>query len=74
LIKKKEKLLGKKAQQRMIAVFIISFQPDSIGRGLLYLYLIPEVNIHYKQGPRDRDRDRMILGFTTTYAISAYHH
>ena len=21
-----------------------------------------------------RDRDRMVIGFTTTYAISAYHH
>jgi hypothetical protein len=21
-----------------------------------------------------RDRDRMVVGFTTTYAISAYHH
>jgi hypothetical protein len=25
-----------------------------------------------ERGPRDRDR--MIVGFTTTYAISAYHH
>jgi len=25
------------------------------------------------QGDR-RSRDRMIVGFTTTYAISAYHH
>ena len=23
---------------------------------------------------RDRDRDRMVVGFTTTYAISTYHH
>jgi len=21
-----------------------------------------------------RDRDQMVVGFTTTYAISAYHH
>jgi len=25
--------------------------------------------------PRDpRGRDRMVVGFTTTYAINAYHH
>jgi len=23
---------------------------------------------------RRRGRDRMVIGFTTTYAISAYHH
>ena len=28
-----------------------------------------------KQRPRDsRGRDRMVVGFTTTCAISAYHH
>jgi hypothetical protein len=30
-----------------------------------------------KISERDRglsDRDRMVVGFTTTYAISAYHH
>jgi hypothetical protein len=28
--------------------------------------------IHHLQGRRGRDR--MVIGFTTTYAISAYHH
>ena len=27
---------------------------------------------HYKQGRRHRDR--MVFGFTSTYAINAYHH
>ena len=26
------------------------------------------------EGGRHRGRDRMVVGFTTTYAISAYHH
>jgi hypothetical protein len=26
------------------------------------------------EGGRRRGRDRMVVGFTTTYAISAYHH
>jgi len=26
------------------------------------------------RGRRGRDRDRMVVGFTTTYVISAYHH
>jgi hypothetical protein len=25
-------------------------------------------------GLRDRDRDRMVVRFTTTYVISTYHH
>ena len=25
-------------------------------------------------GHHGRDHDRMVVGFTTTYAISAYHH
>jgi hypothetical protein len=28
---------------------------------------------YYCHGGR-RGRDRMVVGFTTTYAISAYHH
>jgi len=27
-----------------------------------------------KGGKGRRGRDRMVVGFTTTYAISAYHH
>ena len=27
-----------------------------------------------KQGAVGRGRDRMVIGFTTTYASSAYHH
>jgi hypothetical protein len=34
------------------------------------LYLIPP----FQQGPSYRGRDRMVVGFTLTYAISAYHH
>ena len=33
------------------------------------------MNIPIKFGSRGRrGRDRMVVGFTTTYAISAYHH
>jgi len=35
-------------------------------------------NTHSSHGPFNtggrRGRDRMVVGFTTTYAISAYHH
>jgi len=31
-------------------------------------------SIHKLLVQRLRGRDRMIVGFTTTYAISAYHH
>jgi len=30
--------------------------------------------ITYKEGPGLRGRDRMVVGFTTTCAISAHHH
>jgi len=30
--------------------------------------------ITYKEGPGLRGRDRMVVGFTTTCAISANHH
>ena len=29
---------------------------------------------YYNGGRRGRDRDRMVVGFPTTCAISAYHH
>ena len=32
-------------------------------------------SIYLQRGHRGRrDRDRMVVGFTTTYAISVYHH
>jgi hypothetical protein len=37
---------------------------------LLFLY-----NAHLSRSNRDRrGRDRMVVGFTITYAFSAYHH
>jgi hypothetical protein len=42
----------------------------------LFLYVLPyivlKVSNYYIKGRRGRDR--MVLGFTTTYAISASHH
>jgi hypothetical protein len=32
------------------------------------------LNTHIHRGRHGRDRDRMVVGFTTTCAISAYHH
>jgi hypothetical protein len=31
-------------------------------------------NLHYFQGAVGRDRDHMVVGFSTTCAISDYHH
>ena len=37
--------------------------------------LLKATNVIYVLFCQDRrDRDRMVVGFTTTYAISAYHH
>ena len=33
-----------------------------------------ERNPHTNKKTGCRDRDRMVVGFTTTYAIIAYHH
>jgi hypothetical protein len=35
------------------------------------MYLLPET---YREGGCRRGRDCMVVGFTTTYAINAYHH
>jgi hypothetical protein len=40
----------------------------AIHKNLLLLYIIDN------QERRRHGRDRMVVGFTTTYAISAYHH
>jgi hypothetical protein len=41
----------------------------------LYLYTRTRTNKRYQFEKFDRHgRDRMVVGFTTTYAISAYHH
>jgi hypothetical protein len=37
------------------------------------MYPIQHYVINLRQVGR-RGRDRMVVGFTTTYAISAYHH
>jgi len=34
----------------------------------------PQKQMVKKGGGGCRGRDRMVVGFTTTYAISAYHH
>jgi hypothetical protein len=47
---------------------------------LLYLHIIVVIYQRYVcmtysvRGCRGRARDRMVVGFTTTCAISAYHH
>jgi hypothetical protein len=33
-----------------------------------------KVHTVYYMGRRGRGRDRVVVGFTTTFAISAYHH
>jgi len=40
---------------------------------VLYNIFICQVN-DFKSTKRHRDRDRIVVGFTTTCAISAYHH
>jgi hypothetical protein len=37
----------------------------------IYTYSIPTLSLKKKDRCR---RHRMVVGFTTTYAISAYHH
>ena len=40
---------------------------------LYILLLFPASYYYYHIGVR-RGRDRLVVGFTTTYAISVYHH
>jgi hypothetical protein len=41
----------------------------------VFLFLLAHIYIHYSKWCRGRHgRDHMVVGFTTTYAISAYHH
>jgi len=35
----------------------------------IYIYTVTDQNLRGRRG-----RDRMVVGFITTYAISAYHH
>jgi hypothetical protein len=42
---------------------------DDVVKLVLY-----SVHSYLPIGPRGRGRDRMIVVFTTTYAINAYHH
>ena len=55
----------------------------SLGIGIMCTSGVACLPVHLLQGPstknatkhRDcRSHDRMVVGFTTTYAISAYHH
>jgi len=39
----------------------------------LYYHYFPLI-FSYNLGEGGRGRDRMIVGYTTTYEISAYHH
>ena len=41
---------------------------------LLEVEFLKALNSDYKYNRGRRGRDRMVVGFTTTYAISAYHH
>ena len=38
----------------------------------IYIYIHQKYNIYKKAGRHGHDS--MVVGFTTTYAISAYHH
>ena len=46
-------------------------QTTNIAIGTIYSHFRSVVILYYK---RRRGRDCMVVGFTTTYAISAYHH
>ena len=39
-----------------------------------YMYNVISTNVFYKTKGGCHGRDRMVVGFTTTYATSAYHH
>jgi hypothetical protein len=41
---------------------------------IVYLNVIVVVPIILRGNKGSRGRDSMVVGFTTTYAISAYHH
>ena len=41
---------------------------------ILFAFLIPEATDIYYGTRGRRGRDRMVVGFTTTCTISAYHH
>jgi hypothetical protein len=38
------------------------------------MILIVHIELDFYRGGGRRGHDRMVVGFTTTYAISAYHH
>ena len=45
--------------------------PDVVQNNLYFKILNVEGNVDTRSS---RGRDRMVVGFTTTYAMSAYHH
>ena len=60
----------KKNRKRHFCNFLVFEQIYSI---LLLVSLLNWTTSHFKIGV-SRDRDLMVVGFTTTYAISALHH
>jgi hypothetical protein len=47
----------------------------TIGRNLWMFYILYSVSSHGRHlDGGHRGRDSMVVGFTTTYAISVYHH
>ena len=60
--------------------YILSFQSylldtyiDSF-KLIIFFSIYPLLHTHLNFWRGRRDRDRMVVGLTTTYAISAYHH
>ena len=51
-----------------MAKWVVSLTSDKSNTTIVVLH--PNT----QRGRRDLDPDRMVVGFTTTYAISAYHH
>ena len=47
---------------------------DCNAKVFLFLFSLLFCFINFKENRGRRGRDRMVVGFTTTYAINAYHH
>jgi hypothetical protein len=52
-------------------MYVAVYKTFNLGE-LIEKHKIPMINKGYHRGRRGHDR--MVVGFTTTYAISAFHH
>ena len=58
----------------LLSIHLIDFQSFYCS-AFMYLFFIDLIVLLYSLSPGDRrDRDRVVIGFTTTDVISAYHH